>query len=229
MENLRILERRNLKTNLIIFGPPGSGKGTYASRLQVKLGIPAIATGDMFRNISKKDSKFGQEIMKYIKNGELVPDAIVINVLRKRLSRDDCRRGFILDGYPRTIKQAKVLEGLAEINAIILLQVPEWIVIERLSSRRICRTCGEVYNIRFLRPKKKGTCDKCGGVLYQRIDDSPKVIGERLTIYEKNMEPLLAFYNGKVPFIKYSSNSIDTPPGVAVAEILQGLKKLKLS
>jgi adenylate kinase len=178
--------------------------------------------------MGKKKTKFGKEIEKHIRNGELVPDIIVINVLKERLSREDCRRGFILDGYPRTIEQAKALERLAEINAIILLLVPEWIIIERLSSRRICRNCGEVYNIRFLRPKREGICDKCSGVLDQRIDDSPKVIKERLMIYEKRTAPLLEFYNGKVPFVKYRCESIDIPPEVAVAEILRDLRKLNL-
>lgn len=214
--------------NLIIFGPPGSGKGTYASRLQSKLGIPAIATGDIFRKIVKEEKELSEKVKEYMSRGELIPDSIVIKVLNKRLDRDDCRKGFILDGYPRTIGQAEALDSLTEIDAVIHLLVPEWIIVERLSSRRICRNCGEVYNIRFLKPKKAAVCDKCGGELYQRIDDTPKVIRERLRVYEEQSQPLLEYYKGKIPFVEFKCEDIDVPPEVAVAKILEGLKKLNL-
>ncbi len=161
--------------------------------------------------------------------GELVPDNIVIEVLKKRLAKDDCKKGVILDGYPRTVDQAKALENFTEIDVIIRLIVPEWVIVERLSSRRICKNCGAVYNIRFLKPKKEGICDKCGGELYQRIDDTPKVIKERLKIYEKQTQPLLEYYRGKVPFVEFKCESVDIPPEVAVAEILKRLEKLILS
>ncbi len=214
--------------NLIILGPPGSGKGTYASRLQSKLSIPAIATGDIFRELVKGKTKMAKRVKECMSKGELVPDKIVIEVLKGRLTQDDCKNGFILDGYPRTIEQAKALDGIVRIDAIIILLVPEWIIIERLSSRRICKNCGEVYNIRFLRPKREGICDKCGGELYQRIDDTAKVIRERLKVYEKQTRPLLGHYRIKVPFVKFECKSVDMPPEVAVAEILKGLKKLCL-
>lgn len=215
--------------NLIIFGPPGSGKGTYASRLQLKLGIPAIATGDILREIVKEETKLGRKVKEYMSKGELVPDDVVIEVTKERLSRDDCRKGFILDGYPRTIDQAKALDGLVKVDTVILLTVSEWIIVERLSSRRICKNCGEVYNIRFLKPKKEGFCDKCGGELYQRMDDTPKVIKDRLKVYERQTQPLLEYYTSKVPFVEFKCKSIDMPPEVAVEEILRGLKRLSLS
>jgi len=215
--------------NLIIFGPPGSGKGTYASRLQLKLGIPAIATGDILREIVKEETKLGRKVKEYMSKGELVPDDVVIEVTKERLSRNDCRKGFILDGYPRTIDQAKALDGLVKVDTVMLLTVSEWIIVERLSSRRICKNCGEVYNIRFLKPKKEGVCDKCGGELYQRMDDTPKVIKDRLKVYERQTQPLLEYYKSKVPFVEFKCKSIDMPPEVAVEEILRGLKRLSLS
>lgn len=210
--------------NLIIFGPPGSGKGTYASRLQLKLGISAIATGDIFREMAKAETVLGKKVKKHMSNGELVPDSIVIEIVKEKISEENCKKGFILDGYPRTVEQAKALDNFTKIDAIVRLIVPEWIVVERLSSRRVCKNCGEVYNIRFLKPKKEGICDKCGGELYQRIDDTPKVIKERLKVYERQTQPLLEYYRGKVPFVEFRCDSIDIPPEVAVEEILKGLK-----
>ena len=159
--------------NAIIFGPPGSGKGTYASRLQSRLGVAVIAMGDIFREILKEDTPLGKKVKGYVEKGLLVPDDIVIDVLKQRLAEVPKNKGFILDGYPRTIGQAEVLEGIAKIDVILLQMVPDWIIIERLSSRRICRICGAVYNTRFLKPKVEGVCDKCGGPLYQRSDDKP--------------------------------------------------------
>ncbi|MFQ6068133.1 MAG: adenylate kinase [Candidatus Bathyarchaeia archaeon] len=210
--------------NLIIFGPPGSGKGTYASRLQLKLGISAIATGDIFREMAKAETVLGKKVKKHMSNGELVPDSIVIEIVKEKISEENCKKGFILDGYPRTVEQAKALDNFTKIDAIVRLIVPEWIVVERLSSRRVCKNCGEVYNIRFLKPKKEGICDKCGGELYQRIDDTPKVIKERLKVYERQTQPLLEYYRGKVPFVEFRCESIDIPPEVAVDEILKELK-----
>jgi adenylate kinase len=214
---------------LIIFGPPGSGKGTYASRLQSKLGIPAIATGDMLREMAQTETEPGERVKRYMSKGELVPDAIVTQILSDRLANDDCKQGFILDGYPRTIEQAEALEKIATIDAVIQLVVPEWITVERLSSRRICKNCGAVYNLRFLKPKTPGVCDKCGGDLYQRSDDTPKVIRERLEVYEKQTEPILHHYSDRVPFVVFECDKIDIPPEVAVEEILGKLTELNLT
>jgi len=197
--------------------------------LQSKLGIPAIATGDIFRELVKEETPLSKEVNAYMSKGELVPDNVTIKVLKERLAKRDCKKGFILDGYPRTIEQAEALGNVAKIDAVVHLLVPEWVIVERLSSRRICKNCGAVYNIRFLKPRKEGVCDKCGGELYQRIDDTPKVIKDRLRIYEKQTRPLLEYYEGKVPFVEFKCESVETPPEVAVTEIVKGLKKLNLA
>lgn len=209
---------------LIIFGPPGSGKGTYSSRIAPKFGIAHVATGDIFREIAKSDTPLGKEIANYLKRGELVPDEIVIKILKERISKDDCKKGFILDGYPRTIPQAKALEKITKIDKIINLVVPEEVIIQRLSTRRICRKCGSIFNILTLPPKKEGICDNCGGELYQREDDKPEVIRERLKVYQKQTNPLLEFYKGKVPIVNIECKSVDIPPEIIVEKILKELK-----
>lgn len=214
--------------NLIILGPPGSGKGTYASRLKTRLKTPAIASGDIFRELATQKSQLAGKVRSYMNRGELIPDDIANKIMRERLGRDDCRTGFLLDGYPRTIRQAKSLDGFAKVDAVIHLVVPEWIVIKRLSSRRVCDKCGEVYNILFLKPKREGVCDVCGGKLIQREDDMPKVIKERLKVYERQTQPLLEFYKNKTQFVKFKCNKIDIPPEVAVEEIFQGIKRLNI-
>ena len=215
---------------LVIFGPPGSGKGTYASRLQTKLNVDVFATGDILRQIMKEESSLGKKVKSYVKKGQLVPDDVVIQVLKERMSRASNKNGFILDGFPRTIEQAKALDKLIKIDAIIKLTVPDWIIVERLSSRWICKNCGEVYNIRFLKPKIEGICDKCGGQLYQRSDDTPKVIKDRIGIYERQTEPILKYYMEKrIPVVDFKTESIDMPPEVAVEGILKQLKRLNFA
>ena len=209
----------------IIFGPPGSGKGTYASRLQRKLGVDVIAMGDIFREIMKEDTPLGKKVKGFVEKGQLVPDDVVIEVLKQRLTKVSSSKGFILDGFPRTIDQAKALEKVAQIGAVILLAVPDWIIIERLSTRRICKNCGEVYNVRYLKPKVEGVCDKCGGQLYQRSDDTAEVIKDRIKVYEKQTQPILQYYKEKkVPQVEFKTESLDMPPEIAVEKILNDLK-----
>ena len=216
--------------NAIIFGAPGSGKGTYSSRLQSKLGIDVIAMGDIFRENLKAGTPLGKKVKNYVQKGLLVPDDIVIDVLKHHLAKVPKESGFILDGYPRTIDQAKTLEHIAKIDVILLQMVPDWIIVERLSSRRICKSCGAVYNIRFLKPKVDGFCDKCGGPLYQRSDDTPEVIGRRLQVYQEQTSPLLKHYKEKkVPFVVSSITDLDTPPETVVEKIIDELKKLHLA
>jgi adenylate kinase len=214
----------------IIFGPPGSGKGTYASRLQAKLGVDVIAMGDIFREIIREKTQLGRKVKGFVEKGLLVPDDVVVEVLKQRLGKSSSKRGFILDGFPRTVDQANALEKIAKIDVVVLLTVPDRIMIERLSTRRICKKCGEVYNIRYLKPKVEGVCDKCGGQLYQRSDDTAKVIKDRIEVYERQTQPILQYYEEKkIPLVEFKCESIDMPPEVAVKEILRGLEKLKLS
>jgi adenylate kinase len=215
--------------NSIIFGAPGSGKGTYASRLQDKLNVNVIAMGDIFREIMKEDTPLGREVKGYVEKGLLGPDSLTIRVLKQHITKIKNKKGFLFDGYPRTIGQAKALETIAEIDVIIQLVVPDWIIIERLSTRRICKNCGEVYNILYLKPKKDMICDKCGGPLYQRPDDTPEVIKKRINVYEQQTQPILQYYREKgVPFTEVKCEKLETPPEVIVQEILRGLKKLGL-
>jgi len=216
--------------NAIIFGAPGSGKGTYASRLQARLGVDVIAMGDIFREIMKQETELGTKVKGYVEKGLLVPDDIVIEVLKQRLTQIPKGKGFILDGYPRTLKQAEALEQIAEIDVILLQMVPDWIIIERLSTRRICRNCGTVYNVRFLKPKVENVCDKCGGPLYQRSDDTPEVIKKRIQVYQEQTSPLLQHYKEeKMPFIVSSITALETPPETVLEEIIKELKKLTLA
>ena len=214
----------------VMFGAPGAGKGTYSSRLQKKLGVETIATGDIFRELIKNNSELGRKVRGYVEKGLLVPEEIVIDVLKERLSKIPEGKGFILDGFPRTLEQAKALEAIAKIDVVLMLDVPDWLIIERLSSRRICRNCGTVYNIRFLKPKVEGVCDKCGGPLYQRPDDNPEVIKKRLQVYKEQAKPLLEYFEEKkVPFVVSKTNSLDQLPEPIVDRMIEELKKRKFA
>jgi len=219
-----------MKVNAIIFGAPGSGKGTYASRLQAKLGVDVIAMGDIFREIMKEETEFGKKVRGYVEKGLLIPDDIVVNVLKQRLAKTSRGRGFILDGYPRTLEQAEALEKIAKIDVIILLMVPDWIIIERLSTRRICKNCGTVYNTRFLKPKVDMICDKCGGPLYQRPDDNPEVIKKRIEVYNEQTRPIVQFFREKtVSFVVANADALETPPETVVEKIIEDLKRQNLA
>ena len=212
----------------IIFGAPGAGKGTYASRLQAKLGVDVISMGDIFRELIKDDSDLARKVKSYMEKGTLVPDDVVVEVLKQHLSKISKGKGFLLDGYPRTLDQAKKLDTITPIDVIMQLIVPDWIIIKRLSTRRICKNCGTVYNVKFLKPKVEGVCDKCGGPLYQRSDDNPYTIKNRLKIYEEQTRPLIMFYKEKkIPFIELETKTLDQPPEPMVEKLLMELKKLK--
>ncbi len=212
-----------------MFGAPGAGKGTYASRLHEKLGVETIATGDIFRELIKKDSELSRKVKSYMEKGLLVPDDVVIDVLKQHLGALPKGKGFILDGFPRTLEQAKALEAITEIDVILMLDVPDWLIIERLSSRRICRNCGTVYNTRFLKPKVEGVCDKCAGPLYQRSDDTPDVIKKRLQVYKDQSKPLLEYFEKKkLPFVISKTTTLDQPPEPVVDKMIAELKKRKI-
>lgn len=216
--------------NAIIFGAPGAGKGTYSTRLKAKLGVEVIAMGDIFRAQVKENSDLGKKVRSFVEKGALVPDETVVEVLKAHLTKLPAGTGVILDGFPRTLEQAKALETIFKLDVILLLDVPDWIIIERLSSRRVCKNCGNVYNIKFLKPKVEGKCDKCGGDLYQRSDDNEEVIKHRFKVYEEQTSPLLVYYREKqVPIITSKTTSVDTPPEPLVEKMFEELKKLNLT
>ena len=182
--------------NIVLLGPPGSGKGTQATLLSEKLGIPHISTGDILRRSFETEQ--GDRAAEYMNRGELVPDSILISIVRDRLSQPDCRAGCILDGYPRTIPQADalshILAGLNQkIDIVLDIEVPDSELITRLSSRRVC-TCGATYHLIFNPPQNPGVCDRCGKALYQRDDDTEESVRNRLIVYKKETQPLIDYY-----------------------------------
>ncbi|MFW6110566.1 MAG: adenylate kinase [Thermoproteota archaeon] len=213
---------------IVLLGPPGAGKGTYASRLTKDLGIPHISTGDMVREEINAETELGKRIKEYSAKGELVPDKIIIDLLKNRLNEPDCKGGFILDGFPRTIQQAEALERISDIDVVINLEVPDEIIIKRLSNRLICEDCGAIYNRLTLKPERDNICDECGGRLYQRKDDKPEVIQERLNVYRNKTEPLIKYYKEKRLLEEVCCQDLTTPPGVMVDKIETTIdKKIK--
>ena len=181
--------------NIIFFGPPGAGKGTQAQIITKCLEIPAISTGDIIRGAIKAGTELGKLAKSYAEKGELVPDEVVINIMKERLSEDDCSNGYILDGFPRTIPQAEALEAMGVvIDTVLSLEVRDETIIERMSGRRSCEKCGASYHIKFNPTRDNKTCDLCGGALMIRKDDAPEVVLNRLTKYHAETEPLKAFY-----------------------------------
>ena len=176
---------------IIFLGAPGSGKGTHATRVKTELGVPHISTGDIFRENIKGGTPLGVLAKSYIDKGALVPDDVVISIVEDRLKREDCKNGFILDGFPRTIYQAEALKKIADIDVVINLVVEDEAIVKRVAGRRMCR-CGETYNVAFLNGKT--TCAKCGGELYQREDDKEETVKSRLEVYHKETAPLIDYY-----------------------------------
>ncbi|WP_409290996.1 adenylate kinase [Peribacillus sp. SCS-26] len=188
--------------NLVLMGLPGAGKGTQAERIVEKYDIPHISTGDMFRAAIKGQTELGLKAKSYMDKGELVPDEVTIGIVRERLSESDCKKGFLLDGFPRTVAQAEALEGiLAELDRqlhyVINIDVDKSILMDRLTGRRICKACGATYHLVFNPPATEGVCDRCGGELYQRADDNQETVQTRLEVNLKQTQPLLDFYENK--------------------------------
>ena len=181
--------------NLILLGAPGAGKGTQAEILCDRLNIPTISTGNMIREALKSGTEMGLKAKAFIEAGQLVPDEVVIGIVRDRLQQDDCKGGFILDGFPRTIPQAEALDRMGvTIDRVVDINVPDEVITRRVSGRRVCLDCGNTYHIETKKPQKDGVCDRCGSTLVQRKDDQPETVEERLHVYHEQTEPLRDYY-----------------------------------
>ena len=180
---------------LILLGAPGAGKGTQAERICEKLAIPAISTGNIIREALQNGTQMGQKAKSYMDEGKLVPDEVVIGIIQERLAQDDCKGGFILDGFPRTIPQAQALDNMGiVIDRVVSIEVPDERIVRRMSGRRVCQSCGSSYHLDYKKPAKEGVCDKCDGVVAGRKDDAPETVLERLRVYHDQTEPLKGFY-----------------------------------
>ncbi|MFV1948340.1 MAG: adenylate kinase [Anaerolineales bacterium] len=187
---------------LILLGPPMSGKGTQAARISDSLGIPKVSSGDLFRENIKNQTEQGFKAKSFIDRGDLVPDQVTIDMVAGRLNQEDCRSGAVLDGFPRTIPQTEALDRIlsdlgAELNGVISIAVPEDVLVQRASGRRICRTCGDSYHLVFNPPAEEGVCDLDGGELYQREDDRPDTVRQRLAVYQAQTSPLIDYYRNR--------------------------------
>ena len=183
--------------NFIFLGPPGAGKGSLAVKVAEDYKIPHISTGDIFRANIKAQTPLGVKVKAIIDSGSLVSDELTFELVKDRLAQDDCKNGYILDGFPRTIPQAEMLEKLVDDVKVVNFEIQDEIVIRRLSTRRVCKACGANFNVLTLPPKVEGVCDKCGGELYQRDDDKQESIMHRMDVYREQTEPLINFYKNK--------------------------------
>ena len=198
---------------LILLGAPGAGKGTQAEVICEKLSIPAISTGNIIREALKSGTEMGLRAKSYMDEGKLVPDEVVIGIIKDRLAQDDCKNGFILDGFPRTIPQAEALDAMGVIiDRVIDIEVPDEKIVTRMSGRRVCEKCGASYHLLYTKPEVEGVCGKCGGTLVQRKDDHPDTVLERLHVYHEQTEPLKAYYEkqGKLKIVEGQEEVADT-------------------
>lgn len=196
---------------LVLLGPPGAGKGTQAMNLVDQYDLVHVSTGDLFRANIKNETELGKQVQSYLSSGKLVPDELTIALVWDRLDQDDTQKGFLLDGFPRTIAQAEALDqGLEErgmkIDAAVCIDVPSPVLVERLAGRRVCPECGASYHIKDNPPKKEGICDRCGAALEQRKDDTEETVKDRIDVYHKNTEPLIDFYQKQGKLMKVNGN-----------------------
>ena len=198
---------------LIFLGAPGAGKGTQAEVVSERLSIPTISTGNIIRAAIKDGTEMGKKAKDFIEKGALVPDEVVIGIIKDRLKADDCKNGFILDGFPRTVPQAEALDEMGiEIDKVIDIEVPDEKIAARMSGRRVCQSCGASYHLLYKKPEKDGECNSCGGELVQRKDDHPDTVLERLAVYHTQTEPLKEFYEkkGKLRIVEGQEEIADT-------------------
>ena len=181
--------------NIILLGAPGAGKGTQATRISEKYGLPHISTGDIFRDNIKRGTEIGLLAKSYTDKGQLVPDEVTCKIVEGRLAEEDCKGGYLLDGFPRNLFQAQELDKFSKVDAVINIDIDLSLLMDRLCGRRVCKSCGESYHVNFLNGKT--TCDKCGGELYQRKDDNEETVGNRLRVYSDQTAPLIEYYKNK--------------------------------
>ena len=214
--------------NIILMGLPGAGKGTQASKIIKKYPIPHISTGDMFRLAIKNETELGKEAKSYMDKGELVPDSVTVGIVKERLSQSDAKEGFLLDGFPRTVEQAEALNDImdelgTQIDRTINVDVDEEELMNRLTGRRICEVCGTAYHLVFNPPKQEGVCDLDGGKLYQREDDNPETVANRLEVNLKQTQPLLDFYKEQNVLVNVDGSKDIDDVFVEIDDILQSL------
>jgi adenylate kinase len=186
-----------MTANIVVLGPPGVGKGTYSGFLAKKYGIPNISVGDLFRNAIKNQTELGKKIKNYVSSGDLVPDQIVIELVKNRLEEADCKNGFLLDGYPRTVPQAEAMMQFKKIDVALNFVAPDEVIMERIGGRRTCSKCGAIYHIKNVPPTIDGICDSCTGRLVQRSDEKPDVIKNRLEVYRQKTKPVVDYLRTK--------------------------------
>ena len=187
---------------IILMGPPGAGKGTQAEKLVELYQIPHISTGDMLRKAQKEGTELGLKAKSYMDQGQLVPDEVTVGIVKERLAEDDCKGGFLLDGFPRTVQQADALDGILveldlALDRVVNIEVDKAFLVDRLTGRRVCRACGATFHVTNKAPKVEGVCDKCGGELYQRNDDKVETVSNRLDVYAAQTAPLIEYYQSK--------------------------------
>jgi len=209
-----------MPVKIILLGPPGAGKGTQAKSISNKYSIPHISTGDIFRKNISENTPLGIEAKSYMDNGQLVPDEVTINMVKDRLQQEDCKQGYLLDGFPRTVSQAEALQDFLEsrnesLDTALLIEVPIDFILERMTGRRVCPSCGASYHIKF-NPAVNGKCELCGSDVVQRKDDTEETVKERLDVYEKQTQPLIDFYKDK--------NLLSTVDGTqAINKVFEGI------
>jgi adenylate kinase len=216
----------------ILLGAPGAGKGTQADIIVKEMSLPHVASGDLFRHALKNETELGKQAESYMKAGKLVPDEITIKMILERIAKDDCKNGCVFDGFPRTLEQARALDAALEkqgksIEKAIYIDVPESVLLDRLTGRWVCRTCQAPFHQKNQPPKKEGVCDKCQGELYQRADDKEETIKERLKVYFAQTMPLLEYYEKKGRLFRCNGNQHIDEVGKDIVKFLKGLKQKK--
>lgn len=219
-----------MQLRIILLGAPGAGKGTQAKSISNKYNIPHISTGDIFRKNISERTPLGIEAKKYIDNGQLVPDELTIDIIKSRLVEEDCENGYLLDGYPRTVEQAKALdvflnEREANLDTALLIKVPREFILERMTGRRVCPSCGASYHVKFNPPKNEGICDICGSDIIQRDDDTEITVNKRLDIYEAQTLPLIEYYKSRDLLSEVDGTQAINDVFESVSKVLNELKK----